>query len=674
MRFLYSILVVLILVGVYMSQQNNNTFILETSLSNDLLPQEVVFSSKKEVNEKQASVEIPPPSFVFDRDKIMDVSRLLEQCTEELHIKKLATKALKGKINFTLENSISIEDLPSILIFLGSHKILNTQSMAQLYESALHKNWDKIAPVKTPSKIESNTDDMNFLYSYNEFGGLLSLDNVGDIQAWLSKHHDLLDKRLQIKKGTIKHYISINELAAQYLDKVSDSTRIFLLRSIIFDGKSVETAIRAGVAGTSLKGLLSAISDKNEIYIQENGRAGNILSSALLYGDTTTLESILALKSLKNNPLVAPPSNQFLQKISKNGELTVADREKLLLLIGQGLGPVQWVNKHTRNTEFQGLGNFVVEPKLFAEISILGLQSTFLQEWEAPANINEGMLSLKALVDELRTNYVSEKGLQEDCDLLSKKQIELEPPFKNNRDYLEIVEGEKNNKEKLAKLTGISATLVDLFTQKLISEHDRSELEKVDEWMQSTTKTSELMKKGDFAMPHQQSYLASKICEQYGDKELISVVQRGWFVNLTSSDFDVCRVQYGEDFTNLMSNYEQMENKTPSAIYSFVKDLQYNKVSDAILKGDISFNGFKGGRDALALLMDRMIPFRATVNSETFSLFELLLSKIELNDVHFYQLNRLQLKYPNYYDDLAIRYPNLNEAGSYHVSNYTSFL
>jgi len=110
-----------------------------------------------------------------------------------------------------------------------------------------------------------------------------------------------------------------------------------------------------------------------------------------------------------------------------------------------------------------------------------------------------------------------------------------------------------------------------------------------------------------------------------------------------------------------------------SIVYSAIKDLQYAKALDALLQ-DSQTHGVQGGRDALALLLDRMIPFRTKVNADGFSLFELLLSHTSLTDVHFRRLNRLQLKYPTYYDNLAARYPVLKQVESYQVSDYISFL
>ena len=501
------------------------------------------------------------------------------------------------------------------------------------------------------------------------------MSDTDGIETWFSENEKFQDKRFQIQKWTEKQYMSVKELVAQYLDKISTSTRDWLLESVNFDGKSVEVAIKAGVSLNSLKKLIAKVPIQEKLYVQENGKVGDFLSAALLYGDTVAVEYVLEYQFVKSHPLITPPTNQLLQSLADKGQVSNSDREKLLLLSKYQQGPILWVNKRTHQAELQGYQGLVIGPEIRAELTRSGLKDRYLQDWEAPStNMNDVLTNLKSLADEFKHNYDSSKSYQNSCAEQTKKQLAIEPKFKDIRNYKQLVKQQHGNRAILARLVEVSPTLVDFFIQDLFAQQNSQDLDMVDEWIVSTSQgyVKNLLEKGDIAMPHQQNYLASRICEEYGEQELASALRRGWYVELTSRHFNTCR-NHISDVPQFISAYERADYRVLSIVYSAIKDLQYAKALDALLQ-DSQTHGVQGGRDALALLLDRMIPFRTKVNADGFSLFELLLSHTSLTDVHFRRLNRLQLKYPTYYDNLAARYPVLKQVESYQVSDYISFL
>jgi hypothetical protein len=416
---------------------------------------------------------------------------------------------------------------------------------------------------------------------------------------------------------------------------------------------------------------MSQIPDLNKLFVQDNGKVANILTSALLYGDLELLQYLLENTDNSTIELVTQPINQFLNHIQNQEIITPVDKEKLLLLSKYKIKPSIYLN-HNKNYELLGYPNLYITPTLEKEINkyvITNSENRTLPPF--PESLNSLIPIFLSALNEYHTNLITEEENSNNCEDLFLQQTNIEPSFKNIQEYKKLIVNEKNNQSKFIKLTLTSQTLTDLFIWELIQNPSIKELSNIKKWLlENSEKTlDDILIKGDTLLPHEQNHFASYICNKYGEDALLLTIERGWYVDFNYGSFSQCN--------NLVLNKDillEITNRTPSNVYMLIRYSQYEYALDAIIEGQPT-NGFNGGRDSLSLVLDRLTPFKAiNFNQNIFILLEALLANTTLTKKHFSRLSRLQLKYPNYYENLIQKFPNIEVAGAFKPNSYISFL
>jgi hypothetical protein len=613
----------------------------------------------------------------LNRSEIMLISSQVEVCERDNAEQKQIVEVDHNTLINSFETRFNIDELQHVLIFLGNQKVLNTQTMTQYYEQALLNEWDKHNPAISHYNVENNIAKFNFVKKYSELAELLYEDDLDGIKQWTVNNKVFSHEKLRVKKGANEAYLSVAELAAKSLGALSENTTNWILENINFDAKSIAHAIQADIPISLLEVIIDKTDDYNSLFQQTNGKPGNLLATALLHeSDFEVIQLLASTDDLNSTSLITAPINQYINHLISKGTIEQSDIEKLELLTNQNHQLDLWPNPKTRKLELQGYKGKKIPNYITDQLKKLGVSKRIKHDWSEPDHEqlkSKERLWLREQAEKFKTNFDALKEKNKACKAIKDEQISKEPKYKNITNYKHIIKGIDTNKAKLAELKQLSPSLADVFINELITTGSKDDLLEVDDWfhLYANNDFTALLKKGDQAMPHQQSYLAAKICNKFGEQSLVETFDRNWFVQLTSSVFNQC-TSITDSYQWLQEDYNSRQTRTPSKIYTAIQNIQY-KDAERFLTERGLMHGFPGGRDALALLLDRMVPFRAKVSLQTFNLMEILLQNTELKNMHYRRFNRLQLKYPNYYASLALKYPNLSKVESYPVNDYISF-
>jgi len=633
--------------------------------------------SIEEPFEKQTLVSGKPTvNTSLSRSEIMTISRELEFCNNSSIGVNQEIKTLRETLIHNITERYDSDKLQYALIVLGNQQLLNTQNMTHFFEKSLLDNWDKAKPLIAHYDVEKDEKKFEFFKKYLELSELLEIDDLKGIQEWVFNNKQLLDTELRVNRREQEIYHSVAELIANSLGSLSENTVGWVIENINFDVKSISYAIKSEVPISLLDSILDKTEKINTLFLQENGKPGNLLTMALLNESDDKVIQLLSDKiNLNLTPLITPPINQYVNYLKNKGMIEQGDIDRLELLNSQGHEVELWPNPKTRKMELQGYYGESIPNYVIDSLKQIAISKNIKNNWDEPNGEqlpSDDLFWLTQRTDVFKADFDASQKKSSDCKAIMKKQIPLEPPYQDINSYRDLVIDLKSNREKLFKLKTLSPVLNDMFVNELILKGNEKDFLEVNEWLELFHDKSyiNLLAKGDEAMPHQQNYLASEICNRYGAMSLIEIFSRQWFIELSDNLFEQC---LGENNQWIHEEYAIHRPIFPSRTYLAIKNIQYDKVATFINDGELT-HGYSDGRDSLALILDRMVPFRAKVSPQIFALMELLLQVTELQPMHYRRLNRLELKYPNYFNDLASKYPNLNKAESYPVNNYVSFI
>lgn len=645
--------------------------------------EKIGLSENKLLTEKDYGYEIKPEKELnklkldFNRQDIIEISRDAELCQLELSKAKFEERGLYNKLLTNVEKKFNTLEQQMALIYMGSQNVLDTNEMLHHYENMVLKKWRKRHVITRLSNIEENEDHKKFLNFYRDLGNSLKNDDMNQLKVLLSDNKDYLNNNLTIKKRRLSVYLSTSEIIAQNLDSVSDESRNWLLKNINFDAISVAHAIMKNVTPNIIEELMEVVRDPTSSFFISDNIPTNLLAITLIKGSPEVTEIIIQYFRNYEAPLLTSPINYYVSHLQNKTNLNQSDLDKLNLLYSEGFEPDFLYSDITKGYVLLGGREESLKSNLAQELENIGFTGKVKKNWKKPS---QGVLNFKLLqlleehVVAYKTGFEEKKRVTKRCDQLIKKQIQVEPKFKDIRDYKMLVKGINGNRDKLSKLETISPTLSDLFIHELLNVNSSSDIKEVDTWISEITKEGidDIIMKGDNLMPHQQSYLAAMLCEKFGESILKELFIRGWYTQISSAHFQDC-TRIIDNIDEVKKNLVDNDNIFPSQVYLAIQNNSYARAKE-ILNIEKNLNGFEGGRDALALLLDRIVPFRAKFSPDAFELLESLLLETKLKKVHFKRLNRLQLKFPIYYNSLVQKFSELKYAYKYPVSRYTSYL
>jgi len=613
----------------------------------------------------------------IDRLGIIKISRAVEACTAELVEVRAKTKNSHETL-ISSATSEFVDTSPEMpLMYLVNKKVLNVQTATTRYENWVEQQWKQNVPSINGREVSNNQELLEYMVEYSKLANLLSRDDLEGIKSWFDDNQDKMKKQFYVTKGKVRSYTAINALVTQYFGHISFPSQNWLLENMSFDAVSVARAIEAKVPVTYLKELLKVVEKPGEIYFLTSSKPTNLLTTALLNSDLETLEFLLTEVEILNSPLLTSPMNLFMHEIKDSPAWSEEEQRKLQLLAEHGITLDLWVDNRDGVFQLHGFGGEQLSKSLKNKVSDVGIRTTVARRSSTEFSIKltpEQEYVLDENIERFKSNYDEERELESRCTNLKTKRLAMEPKYKDGRSYAELVEELETNQQKLEALAQISPTLADLFITSLLTIGSKADYKIVDDWLLDweEDELTRVLHKGDLAMPHQQSYLAAKLCNKNLEDGLLTAVTRGWYMNPAHAYFDDCRLHVNH-FEEILDSDYSIGSKVPSAMYSAIQSGNMTLALKHARTGDDS-RGFTHGRDALLLMLDRIVPFRARVTQNDLELIELLLHSTPLVDNHFRRLNRLELKLPTYFDGLKSVIPELGKAKEYKVNDYVSYI
>lgn len=617
----------------------------------------------------------------LDRDAIMRISEKLEYCRQEENQYRVLSQQSLPALFESLSNETSSNAYEQALTYLVQQKLVRHQDAVEYFEhfqrKQLQQQYRIISTAGSTQNPISLDDYAHFMRQINQLDTALQSHTPQALQAWLQQADDRLSDTFVVPSDNSTDYVSSKSVILSQFSSLHANLQTWVLNNLQFSAFDLHLALKNGLPAEFAERVLQAVVNPEQPFPGENGKITDLLGSALQYGDSALTEQIIRNGFYSNPALATPVVNQYLERLITAGIVTQEDRNKISLLAANQFSPTTLYNSRIRAEELVGYQNQGITPSILSPL--LNNELTLEKASRALLSQSEQL----ALNNQFLDNAAQLKALQEkrqktkqQCAPLKQQQIALEPAFGDIRDYTQLVADLQGNTEKLALLSETSPVLYDLLAWELINAAPEQDLRAIKQQLATLiTKHQHLnqaLQLGDSAMPHQQSYLASQICHTFHSNGLLQAFERNWYIDLTHNAFNLCRREI-RDFNDFEQQYQTSMSKPVGRVYSLIKNMNY---ADAItlLETNQNTQGLPKGRDALALLLDRMVPFRASVKDNMFTLLERLLANTELTQQHLSRLNRLELKYPSYYAALSSQYPQLKNARTVAPNRYISFL
>lgn len=595
--------------------------------------------------------------------EIINVAKKLEACTENENIIKANLKQSKNKINSWVKSQANKSSLSESLHALIAKEIINHHEASMIMNDFLLSKW----------KLETNklniSDAKSIAVSnvYLELEEAIYNNNMEKIKFWLKENNVRKEKPLILTHQGSDVYIDAQTLLAINLPNLNAENRKWVIENVEFNAMSINSAIEHDLSLDMLSELLDATQDKESLFFVDDNSPQNILSSALKSKKIEIIELILSKSKFINQELINPMNDYYLSIASEN-VLTSEDDVILNILNRHNIKPAVFYNS---NNEMELVG--VPNGKMDFLMSNLMRHGVDIK-----ANLNlvtDSIIindKLELILGEFKYAMEELSYIKSECKNLNSKLIDMEPPFQPVNIYESNIF--KDSEQEALFLKEKSPVLFDNHIRRLLtasnSVDDFLNAEKISRY--SDDELSKYMQTIDAKFPYQQQIAINYLCNRLGVSELYTFIDRGWYMDINLIDNKLCPASKYM-LNELNEYYTNNKLMTPSLVYRSLQNFDLDKVK-LLLIDSMPTHGFNGGRDGLALLLDRIIPFRAKVSAQYFELLELMLEDTQLTEMHYKRLHRLQLKYPNYFNELRKSYPQIDAALDYPLSQFNSFL
>lgn len=597
--------------------------------------------------------------------RVIELSSELERCRNKLT--ELDDEKNKHINQFNFKGG-TFEDLESALTKKINENEITKKQAYSIYSSNWKRDDERKHETLTKTTLINIAERNEFLNKFDIYFSKL-LDNIyNDSELSIN---DSERKKIRVFLSNKFGYASFNTMLIDKLSALDESVRNKILLRYRFDSLSIDYAIRAKLPTRDIIAIIKNSEFKNDFYDSGLNGMQKILLTSLKTGNEE-LTKFLVNEFPENSHFIPSSINVYVNDVARSGVITEADDSILRVLSALDLGPMIYRDGNNGSFYIEGFNNTKLTGYFLDKIKYYNFknQPQKTNTTDVRSNVKFDMLidnyimKLSALENDINYNEVQ-------CKKIKNERIKLEPKFLNNSSVISEAKKYTSYDQGVSYLSKLSPTLVDLYTNEVIQNPILDEVNYVQDWINENKHVSfnELIEYGNSLQVNQQNYLFAKKCKELKADQVVELLNQSWAIDINNSSNASC-------FTNDIFDSERLksENRIPSKIYFLVKNAQYSEALQVIRNGDKNFNGFHNGRDGLALLLDRIIHFHTDDSSIQFTLLERFLDDAKLNDNHFSQLKRLQLKHPNYYTSLLVRYPELKIALKYKPSKYSSYI
>ncbi|WP_371196384.1 hypothetical protein [Glaciecola sp. SC05] len=637
---------------------SNYSFLQEPSISQSKI---VEINHEAEVtksNPQQNLYNIPSTGSHSNKRNNIDISSI-ERCEIETTQLLQEQRQIQVDAQNIIESQSNFTDLSRALALLVSNEVISLPRayfMVPGIETRLaSQNFVELQS----DKIQDLDDEHKSLFrEFMAINRKVNSDEQFEFSTLLDLKKTLPDVRIKSRGKT--SIFSANRAISKYLVKQP----IEWINALPSDTKLDEAVLISVIENTSdiekITAIAKLIDFKERRPYDRNGNLSTALDAAVKKGNVELISHMAKILPSKRHPFSIPQANHVIARLIESREIDqLPEKISALLALTLSNEPLKlWFNSEQNTYSIIGYNKRVTIGNEQLKLLVANdLPFDIVQDLPVQAediSLFGDYISLQVLIDSYKSLSLDKLEKQKECKEKVALYVNNQPSFKSHLQAIEKNTSPSNSfYENVERLQQISPALVDHY----YNAHQFTEmpttnmpyLHRIIDGIKNNSLDEALAVLGEKQLaPSEQTYIAQQICMS-GD---ITLLQRSLSI-LDTIQFH--SPQYSEclsDADNYKRIYFSTSHTHPSLGYDAISRFRFDDAIELLDKGE-STAGFPGGRDGLALFLDRIVASKMPPVHQQIQILERLVQSQDLTDMHYARLHRLKIKNPELFNTLA---------------------
>lgn len=635
----------------------------------------------------------PKPYSPTQLEKLYVLSRQHNTCQAELQSIDTSNTSLRKSVNDVLNQQNDSKQWPLALMHTHTLGIIDVQQTTLLMQQnqlrRTKRDYDQFRPTGFNEKPSENQIEM--MRTFFNIRAAMESGNIADVTTLTSKFNEISDSKGLVTRVRGQPVLAMPSVAiGHHLVGMPIDQADALIATIDVTPTMLSQAIRSGGDVVLINRLLTAMTSAeaftNKPILTKDSKLQTPLQAAIQVKNIEVLRLLLDQKTLSYDRYSQSPVNSLLfQSINKNSStpnLDIQDIAILELLRDYNYRAELTPNKQLKQMKLIGYPIFALPPSIIKQLEEIELAPRIVTQLYTPsAHLLDADTKDKfdQIAIDIEAGKVTYQNKQQACTSISKEWKEARPKQIIITDIKPYLKAGLSNAQQINHLALTSPVLVDsyyAYSLKRIVNPKAIDafVHSIDSVEIDLRSYSSVIHNMDLSL-NEQHYLMQKLCEKFDERGVYAGFEFSRFINFSDLDDNNCLLELPTFYSDIKPDFFRHSATYPSEVYYMLSTFA---LSEALMllqeKNDFSTQrlaGFPHGRDALMIALDRKN--MSVSNSPLFDFYNIikeLIAVTDLNYEHMQRLHRLKVVDILMFEQLAVKFPHINNATQYPFDVY----